>query len=73
MCDANSVKERVEALILTTLITLQGNNLTIELLLNKDMKLFKESKHFRSVVKEVNACKFTKIINKRHIVLLIAK
>jgi hypothetical protein len=73
MCDANSAKVRVEALILATPITLQGNNLTIELSLNKDLKFFKEMKHFRYVAKEINPCKFTKIINKRHITLLISK
>jgi hypothetical protein len=41
--------------------------------MRKNLKFFKEFKHLRSIMKEINPSKFTKIINETHIVFLMTK
>jgi hypothetical protein len=70
---ANGAKKGVEPLILATPIGLHSNNFTVEHSLNKALKFLKEFKHLRFMVKKINPCETTKIIDETDIVFLMTK
>jgi hypothetical protein len=70
MSDANTLKEKIQVLILPTPISLHGNDFPIQQAFNKFLKVNEVLKNFRFVSKKVNPSKFAKIINKAHIVIV---
>jgi hypothetical protein len=62
------LKEEVKFLIFTTLIGLHGENFSIKESLSKGLKLSKFLKDFRFMLKQIDPCKFTVIINKANII-----
>jgi hypothetical protein len=54
-------------------IGLHNNNFTVKYSFNKTLKVFKELKHFIFMMKKVDLCKMTKVIDEADIVFLMIK
>jgi hypothetical protein len=70
---ANKAEKGVEPLIFTSPIGLHNNNFTVKYSFNKTLKVFKELKHFIFMMKKVDPCKMTKVIDEADIVFLMTK
>ena len=70
--DANALKERIQTLILTTLICLHGNNFAIKQSFNMGLKKVKLLKYIRFIFEQIYPTKFAEIIDKTDIVFLPA-
>ena len=68
MGDTNFLKETIKFFILTTPISLHSDNFPIKLTLNKGLKVEKNLINIRTVLKQINPCKFTEIINEAYII-----
>jgi hypothetical protein len=68
MSDSYLCEKRIEFLILTTPVSLHGDDLAIKETLNKSLKLLEFLEDLRLVLKEINPVKLAKIINKTDII-----
>jgi hypothetical protein len=69
----NGAKKGVEPIILATPIGVHSNNFTVKHSFNKTLKFFKEFKHLRFMMKKINPCKMTKIIDETNMVFFTTK
>jgi hypothetical protein len=72
MSDSYLCEKRIEFLILTTPVSLHGDDLAIKETLNKSLKLLEFLEDLRLVLKEINPVKLAKIINKTDIIFKTA-
>jgi hypothetical protein len=71
VCDANTLKEGVQFLILTTPIGLHGDDLFVKKAFNMVLEVMETLKNIRLLFEEINPCKFAEIIDKTHIIFVL--
>ena len=71
MRDANTLEKGTKGLVFTTPVCLYGMNLFVKLSFNKNLEISEALKNFRFFPQQVNPNKFSMIINKRHIIVVV--
>ena len=72
MTYTNFMKEGIKFLIFTTPVGLHCYNFGIKAALNQLLEVEKDLIDIGAILKKVNPCKFTEIINKTYIILIMA-
>ena len=64
-------KKGIKRLVFSTPISLDIMNFSTKLSFYKVLEIMKELKNSRFMAQEINPCKFTEIINKAHIIIVL--
>jgi hypothetical protein len=70
MGNANLLKESIQFLIFTTPICLHSNYFPIKLALNKLLVIEESLINIRTLLKQIDPCKFTEIIDEAYIICM---
>jgi hypothetical protein len=70
MRDTDLGEEGVEFLILSSSVSLHGDNFSIKLALNRGLKFLEFLEDFGFMFEKINPGKFAKIINETHIIFI---